>query len=163
VTDADLAIVVNFGAASLIDERFPNGLRGKTAVFTWPGNSPNIRVPYPELVNRIIELLHRVHFELGPGFFHHVYRRATMIELRQQGIGHQFIQHLPVYYHDAWLGKQETRLILVEDKILLAAIAVQSVDEVMKAQLRTRLRRQNASLGILVNFNSTKLDISLVR
>lgn len=33
----------------------------------------------------------------------------------------------------------------------------------MKAQLRARMRRQGISLGLLANFNKTKLDVTLVR
>jgi hypothetical protein len=61
------------------------------------------------------------------------------------------------------LGNQESRLILVENCVLVAAVAVQGVDEAMKSQLRGRMRRQNVTLGILANFNSSRLDISFVR
>ena len=163
VTDADLAVVVNFGAASLEDERLPNRLRHKKDEFVWPETPPAISVPYPELVDRIVKVLHRVHFELGPGFLHQVYRRATMVELRQQEIGYRYIKQMPVYYHGTHLGIQETRLILVEGCILLATVAVREVEEAMKARLRARLRRQNVELGLLANFNGVRLDISLVR
>lgn len=163
VTDADLAIVVNFGAASLEDERLPNRLRHKKDEFIWPETPPTIKVPYPELVDQIVKVLHRVHFELGPGFFHQVYRRATMIELRQQEIGYRYLKQMPVYYHGTHLGIHETRLILVEGCILLATVAVREVDEAMKTNLRARLRRQNVELGLLANFNGVRLDISLVR
>lgn len=35
VTDADLAIVVNYGDASLVDERLPNFLRDRHPEFSW--------------------------------------------------------------------------------------------------------------------------------
>lgn len=163
VTDADLAIVTNFGAASLEDKRLPNLLRGKTAVFDWPNTPPTLNIPYSELVNKLIEALHRVHFALGPGFFHQVYRRATIVELRQQNIAYKHIKHVPIFYQGIHLGDQETRLILVEGKIMIATVAVRNVDETLKANLRARLNRQNIKLGLLANFNGTKLDISLVR
>jgi GxxExxY protein len=163
VTDADLAIVVNFGSNLLEDERLPNRLRGKTAVLPQTVPQPNAIIPYPQLTTQLVQLLYKVHHILGPGFFHHVYRRAVMIELRQQEVGFEYVKKMPVYFHNSFLGNQESRLILVENCVLVAAVAVQGVDEAMKSQLRGRMRRQNVTLGILANFNSSRLDISFVR
>jgi hypothetical protein len=38
---------------------------------------------YPELVNELLAALHRVHFELGSGFLHQIYRRAAMVQLKE--------------------------------------------------------------------------------
>lgn len=46
---------------------------------------------------------------------------------------------------------------------MLATIAVKEVDEAMKAQFRTRMKRQGISVGLLANFNRAKLDVTLVR
>jgi GxxExxY protein len=82
VTDADLAIVANYGGASLEDERLPNFLRDKRPEFVWQPLSVAPDWLYPDLVNAIQRACHRVHLYLGPGFLHQVYRRATMTELR---------------------------------------------------------------------------------
>ncbi|MCB8977661.1 MAG: GxxExxY protein [Ardenticatenaceae bacterium] len=163
VTDADLAVVVNFGARSLEDMRLPNRVRGETAVPHLPTSLPPVAVPFPELATEIVNCLHRVHLALGPGFLHQVYRRATMVELREQSIGFNYIKESPIYYQGIELGKHETRLILVEDSILVAAFAVKDNDESLKARLRSQLRRHNKELGILANFYGSKLDISLVK
>lgn len=163
VTNADLAIVVNFGASSLEDKRLPNRLRDRTAIFNWQETSPSINLPFPKLTNRIMHALHKVHFELGPGFLHQVYRRATMVELRQQDISYQYIKQMPIEYKNSHLGYHDTHLILAEDRILLATIAVKKLTETLKSQLRARLRRQNKTLGIVANFKATKLEIALVR
>lgn len=163
VTDADLAIVVNFGAGSLMDERLPNYLRDKQPVFTWQNQYANLDTPNPELTNTLLQALYRVHFELGSGFLHQVYRRATMVELVHQGIGYQYVKKLPVYYGDTHLGDQDVRLIKVNGEILLATVAVREVDEQMKVELRSRLKQLNISFGLLANFNGEKLSITTVR
>ena len=163
VTDADLAIVVNFGTDSLTDERLPNFLRGKKTHFTWQEETAIRPGLYPALTNKLLEILHRVHFELGPGFFHKIYRRATMLELRQQGIAYEYIKHLPIHYKGQRLGEQETRLICVQKQVMLATVAVKEIDEALKAQLRSRMKRQNVTLGLLANFNGTKLYVVVVR
>ncbi len=163
VTDADLAIVVNFGAKSLEDKRLPNYLRDKQVNFEWVPRLPDTDLPYPELTNRLLEVCHRVHFELGPGFLHQVYRRATMVELQQQGLKYQYIKKIPITYQGHELGLQDVRLILVADKILLATIAVKQLDDTMKAQLKARLQHLAYSFGLLTNFNSTVLEVLTVQ
>jgi GxxExxY protein len=86
-----------------------------------------------------------------------------MVELREKGIGFKYIKESPIFYQAIELGKHVTRLILVEDNILVAAFAVRKNAETLKTRLRSQLRRQNKELGILANFYGTKLDISLVR
>lgn len=122
-----------------------------------------VEIIHKELSYAVRGVLFEVHNQLGPGFFHHVYRRAAMIELRKQEIGFKYVKKMPVYFHNTFLGHQESRLIFVENCIFLAIVAVQAVDEAMKSQLRQKMRRQNVNLGILANFNSTKLDIQFVK
>jgi GxxExxY protein len=163
VTDADLAIVVNFGTESVEIERMPNFVRDKLVLFEWEKRPVTTGIPYPDLTNRLLEICHRVHFELGPGFLHQVYRRATMVELQHQGLSYQYIKQLPITYQGHHLGIQAVRLIAVADKILLATVAVKQVDEVMKAQLKARLKQVELQLGLLANFNETTLEVMTVQ
>ena len=163
VSDADLALLVNFGQASLVDERLPNFVRDKEATFTWKGQTADPNWLYPELVNELLSVLHRVHVEMGAGFFHHVYRRAVTAELREQRIEHEYIKETPIYYKGEHLGNQPTRLIYVEKKILIAAVAVAALDEIVKAELKARMKHLDVRLGILANFNSTQLEFVVVR
>ncbi len=163
VTDADLAIVVSYGGGSLLDERLPNFVRDKTARFRWEQRPVVKDLLYPELSSRLFEALHRVHFTLGPGFLHQVYRRATMIELHHQGIPYEYIKQVPIYYDQHHLGNQPARLIAVDGKILLAAIAVRELDDSWREMLKARLRLLGYRLGFLVNFHGTTLQIIPIR
>jgi GxxExxY protein len=163
VTDADLAIVVNFGAKSLEDQRLPNFVRHKQVDFAWEKRPVLAGLPYPELTNRVLEVCQRVHMELGPGFLHQVYRRAAMIELRRQGLPYEYIKEMPLIYQGRHLSMQDVRLIAVAGKLLLATVALKQIDEVRQAQLKTRLKHLGFSFGLLVNFNSTTLEVVTVR
>ncbi|MBP7998829.1 MAG: GxxExxY protein [Chloroflexi bacterium] len=162
VTQADLAIIANYGASSLMDERLPNYLQGKKPTFTLP-RSTMLDVPYPELHHQIIQALYRVHFDLGPGFLHQVYRRATMVDLRQHSIPFAYLQEMPVYFQGVHLGNHASRLILVAQKILLATIAVQGIDGALKTNLRAKLRRLRLPIALLANFGREELELALVR
>jgi len=162
VTDADLALVVNFGVSRLEDERLPNFVRDKEAVFAWQAQPVEIAIPYPGLSNRLLEACHRVHFELGPGFLHQVYRRATMLELQMQGIPYEYIKKISITYQGQHIALQDARLIAVADKILLATVAVKRVDESMKLKLKARLKQLGFQLALLANFHHTTLETVLL-
>ena len=167
VTDADLAIVVNYGSSSLEDERLPNFLRDRHPEFVWQAKPAAQGLLYPDLVNDIQRACHRVHFTLGPGFLHQVYRRATMIELQRSGLNYDYVKKLPVEYGGHLLGYQDVRLIVVEGKVLLATFALRTGDKdgqkALAEQLRAHLHRLDLRLGLLVNFHDTKLAIAPVR
>jgi GxxExxY protein len=163
VTGADLGMIVNFGEKSLTDERLPNYLRDKKVAFEWHPPEGDETWLYPHLSQCLFEVLHRVHFELGPGFLHQVYRRATMVELRRQNLTYRYIKTLPVTYRGELLGRQPARLINVEEKVLLATFAVREINEGMLGRLRARLRLLGLRLGFLANFNRTTLQIVPVR
>ncbi len=163
VTNADLAIVVNYGGPSLEDERLPNFLRDKQPEFVWQPQPMPEGWLYPDLSNAIFRACHRVHFVLGPGFLHQVYRRATMVEFRRSGLHYDYIKQLPVEYEGHLLGYQDTRLILVEGKVLLATFALRGNDEIMAEQIKARMRRLGVNLGLLANFHDTRLAITPVR
>lgn len=163
VTDADLAIVVNFGGPSLEDERLPNFLRDRQPEFVWQPQPAAQGLLYPDLVNAIQRACYCVHFTLGPGFLHQIYRRATMIELRRSSLNYDYIKQLPVEYEGQLLGYQDVRLILVEDKVLLATFALRQADDAMVERLKAHLRRLGLSLGLLANFYGTRLAITPVR
>jgi GxxExxY protein len=168
VTDADLALVANFGAPSLEAERMPNFLPERRPEFAW---QPQGRTPerlYPELCAALYEALHRVHFALGPGFLHQVYRRATMVELHRQGIAYRYRKHLPVEFHGHHLGQDDCRLIVADDlvaddRIAVAAFALKSLTQSHEQRFKRHLRTLDLQLGLLANFHDTRLHIQPVR
>ena len=162
VTGADLAVIVNYGTESLQDERLPNFLRDKIARLEWE-EQPAASLPYPDLTHSVLRALHQVHFELGPGFLHQVYRRATMVELESQGLNYEYMKQMPICYEGHCLGLQPVRLICIDEKILLATVAVRQVDSAMQAQLKARLKHLDLQMGLLANFGGTALQMKAVR
>ena len=163
VTNADLALVANFGAPSLEVARLPNFLRERQPEFAWQPRELGPDLLYPELTAALYEALHRVHFTLGPGFLHQIYRRATMVELRRRGIGYHYHKHMPVEFHGHCLGQDECRLIVIEGRIAIAAFALKSTTEAHHQRLRRHLQTLGLQLGLLANFHGTRLDIQPVR
>ncbi len=163
VTDADLALIANFGAASMQIERLPNFVRHKTVDLHWTPQTLPDSALYPELTDKLLQSLHQVQLALGAGFLHQIYRRATMIELQYQGIKFEYIKTMPLTYQGQQIGLQEVRLIAVEGKILVATIAVKQLNQTMRQALQARLRHLDFQLGILANFNTPRLEFIMVR
>ncbi|MEN8220031.1 MAG: GxxExxY protein [Pseudomonadota bacterium] len=161
LTDADLAIIANFGAKSFEDKRLPNFIRDKTANFQWQPLGKDIL--YAQLTERIFEALHRVHFILGPGFIHRVYQQAMMIELQHQGLGYEHINKIQLYYNKHYLDVQPVQIIKVENQVLLGVFAISAIDEVMEVEMKTRLKYFKMKLGILANFHGEQLEFKMVR
>lgn len=164
VTNADVGLLVNFGSPQVEIERYAGFYAQCRADFTWQLQPPDDpRLLYPELVGRLYECAHRVHYELGPGFFHHVYRRATQVELTRQDISFDFVRQIPVFYEGEHLGKRDCRLLIVEDKIIMALFAVREMSAAFDVKMQGYLRHFNQKLGLLANFHGERLDIRPVR
>ena len=87
-----------------------------------------------------------------------------MIELSQSGIDYEYIKHLPVEYMGQFLGREDVRVLLFEDKILLATMALRLADQgTAISRLRALLKRMHLQLGFFANFHDTKLAITPVR
>jgi len=126
VTNAELCLIMNFGAPSMQFERLPNFLgHRKSPRSDWTRPSQNL---YPAITELIVEGLSEVHQTLGPGFLHQVYRRASLHELPQRGLAIEYIDKLPIRYEGYLLDMSPTHLIRVENKILLATVALTQVN-----------------------------------
>lgn len=164
VTDADLAMVVNFSATSLEVERFPNFLRKRQPdEFQWQPQTNRKDGLYPELTDAIQRACYRVHYVLGPGFLHQNYRRAMMIELERSGLSFEYLKQLPITYQGHLLGYQDVRLIFIEGRVLLATFAYQQISETMIKQFKLYLRQMQVRLGILANFHGLTPTITFAR
>ena len=105
------------------------------------------------VATEIVDAVFRVHTTLGPGLIESVYVTCLVLELEARGLKVQREVEVPIIY----LGKSirpGLRLdLLVEDKIVVEAKAVDTMHPVFKFKTRTYLKLSGRRLGILVNFN----------
>ncbi len=164
VTGADVGLLANFGTPKVDVERYAYFYAQRRPDFAWRSQPPDdAALECPKLVGRLYECLHRVHHELGPGFFHQVYRRATQVELNEQHMSFEFVREIPVFYEDECLGSQKCRLLVVEDKVIVAAFAVREMGEAFDARMRRYLHHFDKTFGLLANFHGECLDVRPVR
>ena len=60
---------------------------------------------------------------------------------------------MQVHFHNHHLGSVSCRLIVVDDKIAIAAFALCGVGEAERMALHARLRQLDLQLGLLANFH----------
>lgn len=163
VTGMDVGLLANFGPKVTI-ERYAHFYAQRRPDFQWQSRPPtDPDLLYPELVGRLYECLHRVHYELGPGFWHSIYRKAVQVELSEQGIACWYVREIPVYYEDQTISTRQCRLICIEDKVLLAAFAVRQMTDAFETRMRRYLKYFDKELGLMANLNGDRLDIRPVR
>jgi len=164
VTGADVGLLINFGGSRVEIERYTYFYAQRRPDFTWVPRPPDdSELLFPHLVGRLYECLHRVHYELGPGFFHHVYRRAVQVELNEQHIPFEFVREIPVFYEGERLSNHTCRLLIVEDKIIVAAFAVRDMSPAFDLRMQRYLRHFDKKLGLLANFHGERLNVRPVR
>lgn len=164
VTDLRLGMLVNFGGSELEIKRIPNFVSGRSA------SSPQASAGklldqylYPALTGELRAILYEVHNQLGPGFMHMHYRRATQIELRLRKIPYRVQKEIVIQFRHQPIETRETRLIVVDNRVLLAPIAVRAITPGLKGHFRQYLKLLGLQLGLVANFHASSLEIETVR
>ncbi len=98
-----------------------------------------------------------VYNELGPGLLESVYEAALKQELLMLGFDVKTQIPMPVTYKEIKLDIGFRIDILVENKVIIEVKSVELLHDVHKKQLLTYLKLSGCKIGILVNFNSSKL------
>jgi GxxExxY protein len=103
-----------------------------------------------------------VHRDLGPGFLESIYEQALAVEFALRGIAFVRQHPIPLFYRDHQIG--EHRLdFLVEGKIVVELKAVEELEKVHFAIVRSYLKAAGLSDGLILNFSSMPLAIKRVR
>jgi GxxExxY protein len=115
-----------------------------------------------EITDVIIAATIAVHRELGPGFLESIYEQALAVEFALRGIAFVRQKPIPLFYRDHQIG--EHRLdFLVEDKIVVELKAVEALENVHFAIVRSYLKAAGLPDGLIVNFSTMPLTVKRVR
>lgn len=114
------------------------------------------------LTESIITAAIAVHRELGPGFLETIYEQALAVEFALRGIAFIRQKPIPLFYRDHQIG--EHRLdFLVEDKIVVELKAIESLENVHFAIVRSYLKATGLSDGLILNFSTMPLTVKRVQ
>src|SRR6184192_406118 len=114
-----------------------------------------------EITESIIAAAIAVHRELGPGFIESVYEQALAVEFALKGIAFVRQKPIPLFYRDHQIG--EHRLdFLVENKIIVELKAVEALENVHFAIVRSYLKATGLADGLILNFSTMPLTVKRV-
>jgi GxxExxY protein len=118
---------------------------------------------FDELSQNVIGCAIEVHRNLGPGLLESSYRQCPACELSHACIPFQMELPLPVRYKDLLLDCGYRIDLLVRSDLIIEIKSVETLLPIHQAQILTYMRLSKVSLGLLINFNVTKLQNGLKR
>lgn len=119
---------------------------------------------YPELAFEVVGGLIEVFKTLGPGFVHRIYTNACYRELRYfRGLDALRRKEMQIYYRGQPLTGIKFAHIQIEDKLLVFPVAIGDVNDIRIQNLKNWMRHLQVPLGILANFQDTRLRPIILR
>ncbi len=118
---------------------------------------------FDDLSNRVIGCAIEVHRHLGPGLLESAYEQCLAHELSRNNIGFQLQLAQPVRYKDILLDCGYRLDVLVENQIIIELKSVERLLGIHEAQLLTYMKLAEIKIGLLMNFNVTKLKEGIKR
>ena len=107
--------------------------------------------------------IYEVYNTLGPGLLESVYEEALLFELEQSGLKVERQVDVPINYKGHKLANDLRLDLLVEDKVIIELKSVQELQNVFYKQTLTYLKLTGLKLGILVNFNTDRINDNIKR
>lgn len=107
-----------------------------------------------ELSKIVFEIGLKIHKNLGPGLFEHVYEECLFYKLKKAGLKVEKQKLLPIKYEELTIENAYRLDMIVEDKLILEIKTVDYINSSHKAQLLTYLKMTDCRLGLLINFQS---------
>jgi len=116
-----------------------------------------------EITGLIVDAAFAVHSELGPGLLEAIYEECLLIELRNRKLKVDRQVDVPVMYKGQTTGTGFRLDLVVEDSVVVELKAINALLPIHKAQLLTYLKLTQHRLGLLINFNVTKIKNGIHR
>ena len=125
------------------------------------------RIPIPDAVNEtsgvIVDAAFQVHKTLGPGLLESVYEECLRYELSNRELEVKQQVQVPLMYKELQFDCGFRIDLLVNDEVVVEVKAVEAVLPIHSAQLLTYLKITEHHVGLLINFNKTKIKNGIHR
>jgi GxxExxY protein len=129
----------------------------KTALTTTKSTKVT-KMEFDELSRRVIGCVIEVHRNLGPGLLESTYRQCLACELSHASVPFQMEVPLPVRYKDVLLDCGYRIDLLVRGDLIVEIKSDETLLPIHQSQILTSMRLARIPIGILMNFNVTKLQ-----
>ena len=116
-----------------------------------------------EVTGAIVDAAMEVHTCLGPGLLESTYESRLCHELISRGYAVVRQLELPVIYKDTVVDAGYRLDLMVEDLVIVELKSVERVLPLHEVQLLSYLKLSNTRVGLLINFNVTRLKHGIKR
>ncbi len=116
-----------------------------------------------ELSNKIIGFAIDVHTALGPGLLESAYKECLYYKISSSNLKVQKEKPMPLIFEEVKLECGYRIDLLVENKLVIEIKSVDALNDIHLAQTLTYMKLGNYKLGLLLNFNVTKLKDGIKR
>ena len=116
-----------------------------------------------DLSQIIIGCAIKVHTALGPGLLESAYEECLYYELVKEGLKVEKQKALPLIYEEIKLEVGYRLDLIVEDRVIVEIKACEGLNDIHLAQVLTYLKLSNVKLGLLINFNVTRVKDGIRR
>jgi len=130
-------------------------------ISTDPDKNPGKSLLYGDITYKVRGAIFNVYNELGFGHKEQVYQKALEKELIDLKVFYKRELGLKVIYKGMAVGNYRPDFI-IDDKIVIEVKAVEFMVKVFETQLLHYLKSTGYSLGLLVNFGSSRLYIKRI-
>ncbi|MBI2327564.1 GxxExxY protein [Candidatus Curtissbacteria bacterium] len=121
----------------------------------------NYNYKHSNLTGKIIELAIKVHKNLGSAYEEKLYQRALYLELQRSGLRFEREKEISINYGNVRIGKKKLDFV-VDGKIVVELKKIDAIDKVHVAQVVSYLKTLGLSVGLILNFGNSKLEIKRV-
>lgn len=116
-----------------------------------------------DITGQIVDAAIKVHSALGPGLLESAYETCLAHELRSRGLNVKLQLMLPIEYDGVQLDAGYRIDLLVAECVIVELKSVDKMHSLYDAQLLSYLKLSNIQVGLLINFNVTRLKDGLKR
>ena len=116
-----------------------------------------------ELSGKVIGAAIQVHSILGPGLLESAYEACLKHELIKLGLNVKSQVSLPIFYDSIMIDIGYRLDLLIEELLIVELKAVEKVSTVHEAQLISYLKLSGKKLGLIINFNVSRLKDGITR
>lgn len=118
---------------------------------------------FDKLSNQVIGYALEVHRNLGPGLLESAYEQCLAHELSLAKTPFKMQLPIPVEYKGLKLDCGYRADVIVDDKLLLELKSVDRLLPIHDAQILTYMKLARIRVGLLINFNVTRLKDGIKR
>jgi GxxExxY protein len=115
------------------------------------------------LTEHIIASAIEVHKDKGPGLVESIYEWCLLCEFQLRGFSTETQRIVPISYKSFRRDEPLRFDVLVEQCVLVEAKSVERILPIHQAQLLSYMKLLNVPLGLLINFNVTRLVDGVTR